>query len=159
MLAYQWMDQQREEFEKQAIKENPYTRGQLDAFLKAEAIHGLNAVLDWLKSGEASRLDADDPDGVRLVRTTVAPSAPPPVNTTRLPPAPLPEKLALKGISGAPGRRFAIINDRTFGVMDLARMRLAKTNLLIRCVEIRTNSVVIRIEGTGESQELFLPEE
>ena len=159
MLAYQRMDQPQAEFEKQTIKDNPYTRGQLDAFLKAEAIHGFNAVLEWLKSGEASKLDPDDPDGVRSVRTTAAPATPPtPVNTANSPPAPVPEKLTLNGITGIPGTRFAIINDRTFGVMDLARMRLAKTNLLVRCLEIRTNSVVIRIEDTGRKQELFLLE-
>jgi len=159
LLAYQWMDQQQAEFEKQSIKENPYARGQLDAFLKADAVHGFNTVLEWLKSGEASELDADDPDGVRSVRAAAATSAPRRVDTISRQPASLPEKLALKGISNGSGRRFAIINDRTFGVLDLARLQLAQTNLLIRCLEIRTNSVVIRIESTGERQELFLPKE
>lgn len=157
LLACQWMDQQGAEFEKQSIKENPYTRGQLDAFLKAEAIHGFNTVLEWMKSGEAASLDANDPDGVRSVRTPVFPSPPPTANPAKLPPAPLPENLKLQGITGTPGRRLSIINGRTFAVMDLARMQLAKTNLLIRCLEIRTNSVVIQIEGTGRKQELFLP--
>ena len=159
MIAYQWMEMQRADFEKQSIKQSPYTRGQLKAFLTADARYGFNSVLEWLQSGEASKLEEDDPDGIRAVRATAAPSTPAPVNPfTRpsVPPPPPPEKLTLKGISGGPGRRLAIINDRTFGVMDLARMRLAKTNLLIRCLEIRTNSVVIRIEGTGEKQELFL---
>jgi len=161
LIAYQWMEQQKASFEKQAIKESPYTRGQLDAFLAADARHGFNAVLDWLKSGEASNLNAEDPDGVREVRATIVPAQPPraPVNAGVQAPPPLLDKLALKGITGTPGRRLAIINDRTFGVMDLARMQLAKTNLLVRCLEIRTNSVLIRIEGTGERQELFLPEE
>lgn len=162
LIAYQWMEMQRAEFEKQAIKESPYTRGQMKAFLTAEARHGFNSVLEWLKSGETSKLEEDDPDGVRSVRATVTAQGPvsiTPVTRPAAPPAPLPERLTLKGISGAQGRRFAIINDRTFGVMDLARMRLAQTNLLIRCLEIRTNSVVIRIEGTGEKQELFLAPE
>jgi hypothetical protein len=38
-------------------------------------------------------------------------------------------------------------------------MKLAATNVSIRCLEIRTNSVVIQFEGTGEKQELLLPEE
>jgi hypothetical protein len=160
LVACQRMEQQQAEFEKQSIKENPYTRGQLDAFLKAEAIHGFNTVLEWLKSGEAANLDPEDPDGIRSVRATAAPStSTPSINAVNLPPAPLPGKLALKGITGPPGRRFAIINERTFAVMDLANMRLARTNLLIRCLEIRTNSVVIRMEGTGQKQELFLPDE
>lgn len=162
MVAYQLMEIERAEFEKKVIKESPYTRGQLKAFLTAEARHGFNSVLEWLASGEATKLEEDDPDGIRSVRATAAPQTAAPAASVARPPAPPPpppEKLTLKGISGAPGRRFAIINDRTFGVKDLARMRLAKTNLLIRCLEIRTNSVVIRLEDTGQTQELRLERE
>jgi len=162
VIAYQLMEIQRFDFEKQAIKESPYTRGQLNAFLVAEARHGFNSVLEWLASGETTQLDERDPDGIRSVRATARPqTAAPAISAARppAPPPPPPEKLTLKGISGAPGRRFAIINDRTFGVMDLARMRLAKSNLLIRCLEIRTNSVVIRMEDTGRTQELRLERE
>ena len=166
LIAYQWMELQRAEFEKQSIKQSPYTRGQLKAFLTADTRYGFNSVLEWMQSGEASKLEEEDPDSIRAVRATAAPATPatpPLVNPVTRPPTPPPppppEKLTLKGISTGSGRRLAIINDRTFGVMDLARMRLAKTNLLIRCLEIRTNSVVIRIEDTGEKQELRLERE
>jgi len=67
--------------------------------------------------------------------------------------------LTLKNISGSPARRLAIINDRTFAVQDQALMRLATTNVLIRCLEIRTNSVLIQFDESGAKQELLLPDE
>lgn len=160
LIAYQWMEQQGATFERQVIKNSPYTRGQFNAFLAADERHGFNTLLEWVKTGTAPRLDAEDPDGVRSVRVRAAPAAiARPFHPVNLPPAPLPDQLTLKGISGPAGRRLAIINDRTFAVRDLARLQLAGTNLVVRCLEIRTNSVLIRIEGTGEQRELFLPDE
>jgi hypothetical protein len=164
LIAFQWMELQRAEIERQFIMQSPYTKGQLKAFLTADSRYGFNSVLEWLQSGEAGKLDEDDPDAIRAVRATTVPitvSASPAAAVYRLPapPPPPPEKLTLKGISGGAGRRLAIINDRTFGQNDLARMRLAKTNVLIRCLEIRTHSAVIRFEDTGEKQELRLERE
>jgi len=161
LIACELMRERGHKVERAAIKDNPYTAGQLDAFLAAETMHGFNSVMDWVKAGESGRLDAADPDGVRAVRETdlAASVAPPtPAHYTRHAPPPPPETLALKNISGPPARRLAIINDRTFGTNDVAMMKLAATNILIRCLEIRTNSVLIQIEATGEKQELFLPE-
>ena len=160
LIAYNLMEDRRAKYQQKIIKENPYTRGQLDAFLTAESRHGFNAVLDWMKSGEADKLDAADPDGVRGTHAAERPAAPSaiPLYLPPAPPAPLPDKLTLRSISGSPTRRFAIINDQTFGTMDRARVRLAKTNVLVRCLEIRTNSVLIRFEDSGGKQELFLPE-
>jgi hypothetical protein len=166
LIAYDLMQERSYEVEKTSIKENPYTAGQLEAFVTAETTHGFNAVLDWIKAGEAAKLDAADPDGVRAVReeelsraSTTAASGSLPVYYSYATPPPLPDKLTLKNISGTPARRLAIINDRTFGVKDLALMKLANTNVIVRCVEIRTNSVLIQFDETGEKQELFLPEE
>ncbi len=157
LLAYELMEQRGETMEKKSIKENPYTRGQLDTFLAAKSRHGFTAIMDWMKTGEADKLDAADPDGVNALR--VAKSSPTfaLVNYAVASPAPLPDKLVLKALTGPAGRRFAIINDRTFAVMESAKVRLAATNLAVRCLEIRSNSVLIQIEGTGQKEELFLP--
>lgn len=64
----------------------------------------------------------------------------------------------LKNLSGLPHRRLAIINDRTFAVNDQATIKLAASNVVVRCLEIRTNSVLIEVEGAGAKRELFLPE-
>ena len=63
----------------------------------------------------------------------------------------------LKGLSGPANRRFALINDQTFGRMEVGKVRVAQTNLTVKCLEIRTNSVLIQAEGSAEIQELFLP--
>jgi hypothetical protein len=166
LVAFDLMQDHNNEFEKSSIRENPYTAGQLEAFLAAENRHGFNAVLDWVQSGEAAKLDATDPDGVRSLRGQESGIAALPAAGGGVPiyysyasPPPLPEKLSLKNVSGLPGRRLAIINDRTFAVKEEAVMKLATTNVLIRCLEIRTRSVLIQFEETGEKQELFLPEE
>lgn len=159
LIAYDLMQDRGHQVEKAGIKENPYTAGQLDAFVAAETQYGFNTVVDWMKAGESTRLDAADPDGIRAVREAALASEPArPAYYSRAPAAPLPDKLTLKSVSGSPGRPLAIINDRTFGVQDVARINLATTNVLIRCLEIRTNSILIRFEATGEKLELFLPE-
>jgi len=160
LIAYKLMDRREEQLEMKTIRENPYTRGQLEAFLAAEDRHGLNAVMEWMKFGEAAKLDAANPDSVRAVRaagTTKLVYASAPLNFASLPSVLLPQKLVLKNVCGTAARRFAIINDRTFGTMDTAKVRLATGNVLVRCLEIRTNSVLIQIEGTGDKKELFLP--
>jgi len=161
LVAYQWMKELKAAYPMEAIKQNPYTRGQFNAFLAAESRHGFAAVVAWMKSGDSAKLDAADPDGVR--QTHVAEADVTPLLTPLLLPGnprkPLPQKLWLRSISGAPGRRFAIINDQTFGTMDRAGVRLADSNVVIRCLEIRSNSVLIRFEDGGRQQELRLPAE
>ena len=71
-------------------------------------------------------------------------------------PTPVPKTLTLKGISGTSQHRFALINDRTFEAMEKGRVRFADTNIAIRCLEIRDNSVVIQADGSGEKRELFI---
>lgn len=157
LLAHTLMEAKHEKLEIQALKENLYTRGQLTAFLAAEKQFGFNAIVDWMKYGEAEKLDADNSREVQSVRLPPAGTSianPPP--RQQIKPTPLPAKLKLTNISGPPNRRLAIINDRTFGVGDQANLRLATTNLAIRCLEIRTNSVLIQIEFPGVKQELFL---
>jgi hypothetical protein len=60
----------------------------------------------------------------------------------------------LKGISGAVGHRFALINNATFEPMQRAKVRVGQTNVSVVCLEIREKSVTIQVNG--EKQELFL---
>jgi hypothetical protein len=167
LIAFELMQAQNQEFEKTSIKENPYTAGQLDALLAAEAHDGFNAVLDWIKSGAGDKLDADNPDGVRSVResptgiASVSSAKPggPSVSYSYAAPPPRPDDLTLKNIGGISSRRLAIINDRTFEVNDQAMMQLATSNVIIRCLEIRAKSVIIQLNETGAKRELFLPKE
>ena len=158
LIAYDLMQEHNYEAQKANIKESPYTVGQLDAFLAAESLYGFNTVLDWIKAGETPKLDAADPDGIRAVheQPAVANAARPAYYSYASTTAP-PSKLTLKSISGLPTRRLAIINDRTFGTGEQARLTLATSNVVIRCLEIRDSSVLVQFEGTGAKQELFLP--
>ena len=61
--------------------------------------------------------------------------------------------LVLKGISGPPDNRLAIINNRTFALGDEQDLVTARGRIRVRCVEINTNSVVV--ESAGQRQELI----
>ena len=60
--------------------------------------------------------------------------------------------LVLKGFSGTPDHRLAIINNHTFGVGDEGDVLTPHSRIHIRCVEIKDKSVVI--ESGGQRHEL-----
>jgi len=61
-----------------------------------------------------------------------------------------------KGISGTPDHRFAIINNHTFATGDEGEVVVPGGKVHIRCVEIKTNSVVV--EAGGDREELPIRE-
>jgi hypothetical protein len=67
-----------------------------------------------------------------------------------------PERLILKNISGAPSRRFALVNNQTLAGGDTAKVRIGKTNVTVRCVQITESSVIVQIGDAKEPTELFL---
>ena len=69
---------------------------------------------------------------------------------------PVPDTLTLIGISGAGIGRLALINDRAFCVKESGKVRVGKTNVVIRCLEIRDGSVLIEVAGSQEKQELSI---
>ena len=71
-------------------------------------------------------------------------------------PSALFNQLALKGISGSKGQMLALINSSTVGVGELAEIRCGQRSVKIRCREIRDRSVLIELEGVGETKELKL---
>lgn len=82
------------------------------------------------------------------------------LQTTNSTPQPSPafEKLVLKGISGPLGQRLALINSSTVAIGEWAEIRFGQQTVRIRCLEIRDSSVVIALDGTGETKELRLRE-
>jgi hypothetical protein len=163
LVAYKYMESRQDTLEMQSIKRNLYTAGQIDVLLAADERYGFNTVMEWMQNGEDSRLDLDNLDRVRAVEDapytplkspalvwTVVPSAPPTA---------VPATLVLKGISGTPQERFALINNATFETMEKGRVRVGQTNILIRCLEITDNSVVIQVDGSNEKKQLFLSAE
>lgn len=62
--------------------------------------------------------------------------------------------LTLNGISGGKGNRLAIINGQTLAVGESAQIRLAESQVKVRCEEIREDSVVVTVDGKPERKEL-----
>lgn len=60
----------------------------------------------------------------------------------------------LKGLSETKAGRFALINDNTFALNEQGRVRLGDSNVLLRCVEIRTNAVVVQVQGESAARTL-----
>jgi hypothetical protein len=162
LVAYLLMDAQREEGQKKFIRENRYTRGQIDGFIEAEKRYGFDQVLDWMKYGEDAQLEAGRLEKLRDVRMPPAkPVASSPAAGSRtnqpVPPAlPAPAVLKLDGVMW--GRQpMAVINGRSFQTNELNPVKVGNTNVLIRCLSIQKTSVRIRNAGSGQELELRLP--
>ena len=61
--------------------------------------------------------------------------------------------LVLKGFSGPPNHRLVIINNHTFGAGDTGNVITPSGPIHLRCIEIKTNSVII--ETGGQRHELI----
>jgi sRNA-binding protein len=68
----------------------------------------------------------------------------------------VPEKLALRGISWSKNKRLALVNNQSFEPGESGKVRLGTTNVTIRCLEVRENSVRIQVLDSGEEIELSL---
>lgn len=66
------------------------------------------------------------------------------------------DELRLGGLSGPPWRRLAIINNLTFSEGEMVLIWCGATNVNVRCVEIRANSVIAQREDVAALIELFL---
>ena len=68
------------------------------------------------------------------------------VTTPTQPVVPVTE-LTVKGISGRPGHRLAIINNRTFAIGETAEMKVDKHIVKVQCLEITDTVVKVTIDG------------
>jgi uncharacterized membrane protein YsdA (DUF1294 family)/cold shock CspA family protein len=66
----------------------------------------------------------------------------------------LPRGLKLKGISGTPSSRFALVNNRTLARGETAVVNLADRSVSVLCVEIRESSVLINVDDAPTTYEL-----
>lgn len=105
-------------------------------------------------------------------RPASAPSAPPQTAATEKPapvksifpwmngnaraPKSADEELRLKSISGPPKRRVALINNETLAAGDDARVSVGDKTVRVYCLEIRDNSVLIRVDAEDKDRELKL---
>lgn len=65
-------------------------------------------------------------------------------------------QLTLKSISGSNTNRLALINNRTFAVGDMVRIKLAEKMVTVRCLEIRDESVIVSVGQVTKWKELWL---
>jgi Protein DA1 len=161
MVGYLLMDSQSEEGEKKRVLANHYTRGQVELFIEAEQRYGFDQILDWMKYGVAEELEPGHLEEIRDVKmpapksVTVNPAAYNYFNHTNSPP-PAPAILKLQGILwGNPP--VAIINGHSFSVNEADKVKLGKTEVNIRCVQIQKDSVRIQNVDSGTELELRLP--
>ena len=63
---------------------------------------------------------------------------------------------SLKGLSGPAGRRLALINNRTLAAGEDAEVTTAMGRVKIHCVEVKEDSVIIKVDKLGETIELHL---
>jgi hypothetical protein len=157
LMAWKYVVGRNDKVELNRILENSYTRGQIHALIAAEQRYQFYRVIDWIHRGEDSWLDKDKPE--RLLALKAAPDSQTiiePLWERTIVPTPVPDKLVLRSLSGAANRRLALVNNQTLASGEEARVRVGQTNLLVRCLEIRDRSVVLRVRGQTETLELFL---
>lgn len=157
LVSFLYMDSLNDEAGKARILRNSYTRGQIDLFVAAEESYGFNEVLDWMQLGIDDQLSATDPGRLRNVALHPR-STSPPFNLPLGKPVPAnpPDTLVLKAIFWDQKRPLALINDRTFGPDEQARVRIGNTNVLVRCLSISEDSVQLRVAGSSTQQTLRL---
>ncbi len=153
LVAFKLMSERRDEVEKKVILANAYTRGQVNAFVQAENELQFNRIIQWLKTGVDEQLEEANPRQVLAVKAEPPPVVWPPPNAVS---TTVPETLLLKGISGTPSRRFALINDATVMKNEEARVRVGSSNVVLRCLEIRSRSVLVQLRGGNGPFELVL---
>ena len=166
-IAHRVMSDRSDPEEMRRIEKNTYSRGQIDAFIKADSEYSFHRVVDWVLHGADTYLNTDKlsrllalQQGVKPLQGSSGPS------TLTSVPSPLfaapaarilaPDGLVLKGITRAGRSSLALINNRTLGVGEQAKVRLGESNVLIRCLSISNQSVVVQREGSKETMELVL---
>src|SRR5260370_32107520 len=137
--------------EPNAILANTYSRGQVDALIKAEQDYQLYEVVKWLKRGVDDRIALTTTARLLVLEdepalTLTWPTA---VSTK------VPAQLTLRGISGSGQRRLALVNDRTLEKNEQAQVRVGNSNVTARCLEIRDASVILQLNGSAEKTEVF----
>lgn len=65
-----------------------------------------------------------------------------------------PVTLSLKGVSGTEGRRFALINDKTFAAGEEREIAVGNGRVRVHCLEIREDSVTVDVNGNRQELRL-----
>jgi hypothetical protein len=157
LMAWKYITGKNDKIEVTRILENEYTRGQIDALIAADQRYQFHRVIDWIHLGVDSWLDKDKLERLLLLKEEPEPETPAvPLWQQTTMRTPVPAVLTLRGIFANGSRRFALVNDRTLEGNEEAKVRLGATNVLVRCLEIRDASVLLRVAGSNAPVELTL---
>jgi hypothetical protein len=69
---------------------------------------------------------------------------------------PLVQKIKLTGISGAEGKRLAVIGNHTFAQGERETLKIDQQSVAVQCLEITATSATIAIEGLAGTRTLNL---
>lgn len=137
--------------EQERIEKNRYTEGRITTMIALEAKSGLPAILDWARNGLSETADA-----ATLAAATTPPA---PVGTLFQPMRAQPRlaetSLRLVGLFIGATRRSAQINDQLFAPNEQRAIRLGDKTVLVRCVEIRPDSVIVTVDGATNPVTLY----
>ena len=158
LMAWKYVTAKSDKAELNRILDNGYTRGQVHALIAAEQRYQFYRVIDWMHRGEDSWMDKDKLE--RLLALKASPNSATPIEPLwerTVVPTLVPDTLVLRHLSGTGNQRLAMVNNQTLARGEEARVRVGQTNVLVRCLEIRDRSVVLRLNGEPKPVELFLP--
>lgn len=128
------------------------------------AVAGASLLTCPTPSRAAQRIAGPELDGaqVRLEprkSTPTSPSSPAGSAPLKAPPGskgPRYDSLQLKGLAGAAGARFALINNQSFRSNDSAQVIVGDKHVLVQCLAIREKSVLVKVSGEPGPRELKL---
>ena len=66
------------------------------------------------------------------------------------------DQIILKGVSGTDGKRFALINRRTFAAGESGTVQTPRGPVNIEVLEVKERSAIIKLENDPDSKEIYL---
>jgi hypothetical protein len=153
LVAFKLVSDRNHAVEKKIILENSYTSGQVHSLVKAEDRYRFTEIVKWIKDGVDDKIDLRNTARVLVRKTDDRPMQ---VAWQPAKPTAVPNTLVLRGISGTPQRRFALINDATLEKGEQAKVRVGSTKVVVRCLEISDTSVTLTVNGASEQTQLSL---
>lgn len=143
LSAYKLMQARGQTNQMQHILDNSYTHGEIKHLVALEQERGIGWILNWVKIGTTQKLDIE----------TLAQAAPlrRPTMTVASVPPPLPTSLKLDGLLLDGSNSHAIINGQSFTQEETWPVKLRDRTVLVHCLEIHSDSVVIKVDGKPDS--------
>lgn len=153
LVAYKLVTDRQDTIEQKVILDNSYTSGQIHSLVVAEDRYRFYEIVKWIKEGVDQKIDGSNTGRVLVRKRDNEPIS---VAWQPVKPTAVPDTLVLRGISGTPQRRFALVNDTTLMKGDQARVRVGASNVVVHCLDITDTSVVLSVNKSAERTELFL---